>query len=266
MHRAREVHAAIESLQGQVNKLAAVRRDALNELVDQGLTVTKISEGVGISRSRVSQLRSAGVKPERLFFGSGRVTVAIGSKPELGRKDSAQKSMVSQEAFKAYELIADTTRSLGLDAVQEIVPPSGMIDLNRENLVVLCSVRLLPFLSQVMAADSHLDFVEDEDGWFLRDHSTSTDYRSPRDSGERKDIGYVGRLPGPGGRNTFLYAAGIHAEGTLGAARWLADNASDLYKQLKLQRFSTLVEADFDDSGNVTSTQQLTALYREAKS
>jgi len=263
--RAREVHSVIEGHQGSVNKFSATRRDSFEELVKQGMSITKIADAVGISRSRVSQLRSSGIKAERLFFGTGRVTVAIGSKPEQGRRDAAKKHMISGEASEAYNLISDTIRSLGLDVEQEIVPPNGLVNLNRESLVVLCSVRLLPFLAQVMAADSHLDFIEDEQGWHLKDHSTDTVYRSPRDSGESKDIGYVGRLPGPGGKTTFLYAAGIHAEGTLGAAKWLTDNASDLYKKLKLQRFSTLVESEFDGSGATTSVRQLTALYREAK-
>ncbi|WP_112137183.1 sigma-70 family RNA polymerase sigma factor [Glycomyces dulcitolivorans] len=265
MQRARKVHTVIEDLQGQVLKLSAIRREALNELVAQGLSITKIAEEIGISRSRVSQLRSAGLRPERVFFGSGRVTVAIGTKPERGRSDGHEQPLISREASQAYELIADTMRSLGLEAVQEAVPLSGLFDLNRENLVVLCSVKLMPFLSQVMVADSNLSFDTDDSGLFLVDRNTETEYRSPRDNGELRDFGYVGRLPSPGGKGTFLYAAGIHAEGTLGAAQWLTENAADLHKKLKLQRFSTLVESTFDESGKILSTQQLTALYREGK-
>lgn len=265
MQRARDAHTAIEELQAEVGMLAAARRDALNELVEQGKTLTQIAEALGVTRGRISQLRSAGTKPERNFFGSGTVTVAIGSKPEHGRRDNANGEMVSKQAIKAYETIAESLRELGLDTKQEIVPPSGLINLNREPLVVLCAVRVLPFLAQVMAADSHLEFREDESGWYLHDKSTSTDYRSPQDQGESRDIGYVGRLPGPGGKTTFLYAAGIHAQGTLGAAKWMAENVADLYKQLKLQRFSTLVESSFGKDGTVSSTRRLTELYREAK-
>lgn len=260
---ARQAHTAIESHQQQVSRLSAVRRDALNRLAERGMSPTEIAKELGISRSRVSQLRSAGLKAERAFFGTGRLTVAIGSKTELGRRDSVEKLVVSKEAVAAFDLIADTARTLGLDVAREVVPQGGLVDLNRENLVVLCAVRLLPFLSQVLAADSHLDFLEDEKGWYLKDHTTDTEYRSPRDSGELRDYGYVGRLPSPSGRGTFLYAAGIHSEGTLGAATWLTENATELYRNIKLGRFSTLVETKFDETSTITDVRQMTALYRE---
>jgi hypothetical protein len=40
-----------------------------------------------MSRSRVSQLVSAGVKVERAFLGSGKLTVAIGGKKESGQSE-----------------------------------------------------------------------------------------------------------------------------------------------------------------------------------
>ena len=36
------------------------------------------------------------------------------------------------------------------------------------------------------------------------------------DNGEMCDFGYLGRLPRPDGRGTFLYIGGIHAAGTSG--------------------------------------------------
>ena len=38
----------------------------------------------------------------------------------------------------------------------------------------------------------------------------------------------MGRLPRPDGKGTFLYLAGLHAPGTLGAASYVVNNLADL--------------------------------------
>ena len=264
MERLKAAHHAIDTKQEQINQLAVVRRNAIEDCIAAGVTPVKISDAIGISRSRVSQLRSAGTKPERLFLGSGQLTIAIGGKPEQGRTDDASKFVVSKEALSAFEVLADTARSLGLDAVSETVPPPGLVDLNRPNLIVLCSPRLLPFIGQVLAADPHLGFQEDQKGWFLLDKTSGVEHRSPRDANVNADCAYIGRLPRPDGQGTFLYLAGIHAEGTLGAAHWLAANLHDLHKELKVKRFSTLVSAEFDPkSGSIMDVERLTPIYRQ---
>jgi hypothetical protein len=83
---------------------------------------------LGMSRSRVSQLLSAGVRPERAFLGTGKLTVAIGTKQEANRRDPGK--MLSVEAFAGYELLAEAARAVGLDATYEVVPPPGLVHLN----------------------------------------------------------------------------------------------------------------------------------------
>jgi hypothetical protein len=60
------------------------------------------------------------------------------------------------------------------------------------------------------------------------------------------DYGYIGRLPKPDGSGTFLYLAGIHAQGTLGAAKYVADDLLTLYRQMKTRRFSAVVSCAYD--------------------
>ncbi|PRY62551.1 hypothetical protein B0I28_101885 [Glycomyces artemisiae] len=156
---------------------------------------------------------------------------------------------------------------LGLDAVNEEVPPPGLVNLNRPNLIVLTAPRVLPFLEQVLAADSHLGFKEDERGWYLTDKTVGVEYRSPSDKGINQDYGYIGRLPRPDGNGTFLYVAGIHSEGTLGAAEWLSDNVSKLYRQLKTKRFSVLVSVDFEKkdgkSAKIMKVERMSQVYEQ---
>lgn len=187
-----------------------------------------------------------------------------GHHDELEADKTNPGGVISQQAFSAYEILADLARSVGLDATYEVVPPPGLVHLNRANLIVLTNPRLLPFLSQIMEADPHLRYAEDEDGWYLVDKTTGTEYRSPMNHGETADYAYVGRLPRPDGKGTFLYLAGTHAPGTLGAAHFVSDNITDLYREVKNRRFSVLVTCHYDpkDPKKIIATERLTPIYR----
>jgi hypothetical protein len=260
--RARAVNKLIEDYQAAVAELSDVRRDTLRELLATGMSQIAIAEMLDMSKSRVSQLLSAGTRPERTFLGTGTVTVAIGGKVEVGKPQPG--GVVSAEAFSAYETLADLARSVGLDAKYEVVPPPGLVDLNRPNLIVLTNPRLLPFLSQVMGADPHLGYEVDDKGWYIVDKTTQTEYRSPMDRGEAADYAYVGRLPRPDGKGTFLYLAGTHAPGTLAAAHFVADNIVELHRDLKNRRFSTVIVCEYDpmDRKKILNTKPLTPIYR----
>lgn len=262
LQRALAIGARIDEHQAAIADLSRLRRETLEELIAGGMTQTQIADRLGMSKGRVSQLMSAGLRPERAFFGTGKLTVAIGAKREANRTDPS--NVLSAEAFTAYERLSAAARAAGLDATNEVVPAPGNVHLNRPNLIVLTNPRLLPFLSQVMEADPHIRYVVDDKGWHLVDITTGTEYRSPRDHGEPADFGYVGRLPRPDGKGTFLYLAGTHAPGTLGAATYVADNLADLYRDLKTRRFSTIVKCQFEPGNqlNMISTERVTPLYR----
>jgi hypothetical protein len=260
--RAVAVNQLIDEYQAAIGELSDLRRETLRELLAAGMPQMAIADMLGISKSRVSQLLSAGSRPERAFLGAGAVAVAVGGKLEAGKADPG--AVVSSESFGGYEVLADLARSVGLDVAYEVVPPPGHVHLNRANLIVMAGPRLLPFLDQVLEADRHLGFGTDQHGWYLVDKDTGTEYRSPIDRGDPGDYAYLGRLPRPDGQGTFLYLAGIHAPGNLGAAQYIADNLAELHRELKTRRFSVLISCQFDpaDRKKIVSTDRLTPLYR----
>src|SRR5262249_51306496 len=140
--RARAVNQLIDEYQAVIADLSDLRRETLRELLASRMPQTAIAEMLGISKSRVSQLLSAGSRPERAFLGTGTVTVAVGGKVEAGKADPG--GVVSSESFGGYEVLADLARSVGLDATYEVVPPPGHVHLNRANLIVMAGPPPLP--------------------------------------------------------------------------------------------------------------------------
>lgn len=255
-------HALVAFHNERAGEASRIRREALMKLVDAGRSRSDLARLLNITPSRVGQLLSSGPKPERALLGAGAITVAIGGKTEAGKARNAS-SVVSSEALAAYHMIRDACTDFKLEAEHEVVPPPGMVRLNRDNLIVIGSPRILPLVGQVLEADEHLGFDSGAQGWFLFDRAQGETYRSPSDTGEPSDYAYVGRLPRPDGKGTFLYIAGIHAMGTLGAARYLTTNLAEIYQSVRTGRWSTLVATHYDpDTHAITSTDRITPIYR----
>jgi len=260
--RALLVGELIDEHQAAIAELSRLRREVLDELQAAGMSQTQIATLLKMSKGRVSQLLTAGLRPERAFYGTGALTVAIGAKREENRADPSD--VLSAESFSAFELISESARRTGLTASYEVVPAPGNVHLNRPNLIVLTNPRLLPFLSQVMEADPHIRYLTDAGRWYLRDLNTGNEFCSPRDNGESADYGYVGRLPRPDGKGTFLYLAGTHAPGTLGAAQWVVNNLTQLHKDLKTRRFSTIIRYEYEPGNQLKmrTIDPVTPIYR----
>jgi len=258
--RGRQAGQLLQKYQEAVQETSRIRREAMEELRDQGKTQQQIADDMEVSRGRVSQLMTAGLPPERVFLGDGRVTVAVAGKREADK--ATPGSVVAEEDLHAYVALRDLCASVKLEAIHEIIQPPGVVDLNRDNLVVICGPRLSPLISQILGVDHNLAFQNDG-GWHLVDQRTGTLYRSPMDSNQPGDFGYLARLPRPDRRGNFLYIAGIHAMGSAGVIHYLAQHLSEIYRDVKTRRFSCLIDCTFDpETLEVTSSRLITPLYR----
>lgn len=267
LSRAKRTSELLRGYQDWVSELSRMRREAMEEYIAEGHTRRELADELGMTVTRVGDLLTSGPQPERALFGTGPLTVAVGAKPEAGKPEDKSSDMISREAAKAYDLIADTARTYGLKAEREEARPRNghQLKLNRANLIVIGSPRILRLMEQVLTADRHLGFgyehVEnDEERWHLTEQGRVI--RSPRDSEEPADYAYIGRLPRTDGRGTFLYLAGIHAEGTLGAAIYLTSNVKELYDEVRGRNWSLLVQCRWNPKTKViTSAEPLTQIY-----
>ncbi len=262
-HRAREASELLDRYQAAVNELSRIRREAVEDMISNGMSHAQIADVLGVSRGRISQLTKVGPPPERVFWGTDMLTVALGGKLEAPKDASGDLGpVVAQEDFQAYLDLSEAVKSMGLSTVHEIIQPPGMVRLNRDNLIVICGPRLSPLIAQVIEADPNIAFDHDQQGWFLNDRESANVYRSPMDEGTPADIGYVARLPRPDSRGTFLYIAGIHAMGSSGVIHYLDHHLAEVYREVKTKRFSALVRCDFDPSTRrVSSSSLITPLY-----
>lgn len=261
IERARNASKLIDDHQAAISELSLLRREALEELLTRGLTQTQIATSIGMTRARVGQLLSSGPRPERAFLGTGNITIAVGGKFEAGKANPG--NVISAEMLATYERLCALAGSLNLKAEIEIVPPPGMVQLNRTNLIVCGGPRILPFVGQVLESDVNLGFGSDENGWFLTNKVTGQEFRSPADSGEGRDYAFLGRLPRPDGKGAFLFLSGIHAIGTKGAGKYLEDNLPDLYREVKNRRFSVIIASKYDPvTKDIQSVESVTPIYR----
>jgi len=260
--RARAASELLTELQAGVTETARLRRESIAWLREQGYSLAAIADILGVSRARIAQLREAGPPPERAFLGTDRLTVAIPLKTEA----TSGRPVVAQEDFAAFNLLADLARDLQLDATPEYIPLGGEVDLNRDNLIVICGPRLSSVIREVLQSDPVLGFDQDDDGrWLLQDRRTSQVYQSPSDLPQPRpaDFGYLSRLRRPDGNGTFVLLTGIHAVGSHGIIDYLRRELTDLYEEIDLQPFSTLITTEYDAATRqVVRSERITPLYQ----
>lgn len=265
LDRARRAGEIITAIGATQTELSAIRREAVETLLEGGRSVTDVAGLLGISRARVSQLIRTAPPPERTLLApdGGPITVVVAGKIESGRQDP--QPVVAEDDLVAYQTLADLARTMQIDIDYEVLPPGGYLRLNRSNLVVMVGPRHAPNIREALESDPNLKFALDERGWHLIDRQTGVVYRSPMDQGEPGDVAYLGRIPRPDGRGHVLYAAGIHAVGESGAMHWITDHVADLHREVRAHRFSALIGCTYDVESSprrIVRSERLTPIYR----
>lgn len=178
------------------------------------------------------------------FLGRGGVTIVLPVKQEVIKK----RPVVAVEDVTGSQRLAQLARQLALVPSLEYVPADGMIDLNRENLLVVCGPRLSQPVAELLAQDKTLRFEHHRRAWTLVDYLTGTRYRSGQDQTPPRswDVGYMGRLRRPDRQGSLIVLTGIHPPGTLGVIEFLSTEITTLFAEVKTDTFSLLVGTHFN--------------------
>lgn len=239
--------------QQRIIELARLRREAMRRLQDEeDLSYAAVAAEFGLSKGRVGQITQSAPPAERGLFGIGPVTIAVPLRP--GR-DRSLPVIASEDAI-AYERLAAYLRDLLLPVEQYRIPLDGDWQ-PRGDVVAICGPKSSAVSAAALAADPLLDYHERADGrWVIEDRLSGASYASPLDDdpGSKRDIGYVGRLPVPGG--SMLLIAGVHALGSAGAVDYLVGHAAEVYRRVGDRPFS-MVTASRHDGERVVESEVL---------
>lgn len=242
IRRGRRATELLALYQQRSTELARLRREALEEAHrNLGLPYSQIATALGITKGRVTQIRSTAPAAARALFGVGPVTIVTPYRYQVADREhpllAAEDVAAAEAAKELLESFDFVTRSaqIGPDDTEL---PSG-------DLFVICGPKSSPAVTRLLKADPRLTIARDGDGWFVEDRQTQDRHRSPSDTaGVSADVAYVARRDD--GDRTITHVAGLHAIGSLGAVEYLTAHADELYSTAAGNDFSLLVESSHD--------------------
>lgn len=242
IRRGRRATELLALYQQRSTELARLRREALEEAHrDLGLPYSQIATALGITKGRVTQIRSTAPAAARALFGVGPVTIVT---PYRYQVTDRERPLLAAEDVAAADAAKQLLESLDFITRRAQIGPDDT-ELPSGDLFIICGPKSSPAVRGLLDTDSRLTIANDEEGWFVEDRQTHARHRSPSDTaGESADVAYVARR-GEGGR-TITHVAGLHAIGSLGAVTHLTATTTELYRASAGNNFSLLVESSYD--------------------
>lgn len=244
IRRGRRATELMSIYQQRATELARLRREAIEEAHQGGgLTYTEIATALGITKGRVTQIRSGAPARERVFFGVGPVHVGV---PLREGTDSRMRSYVDAADLKTQEDTATLLGTLALTAEPFTIPPATTTAPDGD-AVIICGPKSAPIGAQLLDTDPRLGMVRESDRWWIEDKTTGERYGSPlseRPAGH-EDLGYLSRRVD--GDRVIVHIAGIHSPGSRGVVHYLAHHLAELHAQVGTASFSLVVRSRLDD-------------------
>lgn len=229
--------------QQRAAELARLRREAIEEAHQgSGLTYTEIAAALGITKGRVTQIRSGAPARERAFFGVGPVHVGV---PLREGTDSRMRLYVDAADLATQEDTDTLLNTLALTAEPFTIPPRTTT-VPDGDVVVICGPKSAPIGAELLDTDPRLTMVRDETRWWIEDRTTGERFGSPlsvQPPGDA-DLGYLSRRV-EGGR-VIVHIAGIHSPGSRGVVHYLAHHLAELHRQAGDTSFSLVVRCQLD--------------------
>ncbi|MEU6829940.1 sigma factor-like helix-turn-helix DNA-binding protein [Nocardia beijingensis] len=259
IRRGRRASELMTVYQQRATELARLRKAAIEEAHrDHGLSYTEIAEQLGLTKGRISQIRSSAPKPERAFFGVGPVSVGIPRR--IGFEEGRERAFFDTADQAAQKSIQAILEQLSLSYNEFAIEPESS-EVPAGDVVVICGPKSAPVARSLLDTDPVLDFERTDDGWWITDARTGQRHESPfrRDPSNLTDIGYFSRRTE--NDRVILHIAGITSVGSSGVAHWIARNLSNLYTPSP-DFVNGVVSCDFDRDFTVLDSRIIVGPYR----
>jgi hypothetical protein len=250
IRRGRRATELLTVYQQRAAELARLRRAAIESAhAELGMSYTQIALAMGITKGRVSQIRAAAPLPERAFFGTGPVAVGV---PRRYGVAGRPRPLLAAEDVQTGEEISRVLAGYALAVVSyQIEPETGQPP--GGDGVVICGPKTAPVGALLLAEDPELDMVEEAGRWWIVRRATGERYGSAADElrPSDADVAYLARHQYQD--RVIVHIAGIHAIGSLGAARFLAGDVGSLYADYGEASLSLVVRSAYNGL-KITST------------
>jgi hypothetical protein len=228
--------------QQRATELARLRREAIEEAhLAAGLTYTEIATALGITKGRVTQIRTGAPAAERVFFGVGPVSVGV---PLREGTDDRMRSYVDAADLATKEDTSSLLAALAL-AVEEYSILPDQTALPNGDVVVICGPKSAPIGAELLAADPRLAMIRDG-SWWIEDRQTGERYGSPLADNPpgAADLGYLSRRRD--GDRIIVHVAGIRSPGSRGVLHYLTHHLAELHSHVGDATYSLVVRCDLD--------------------
>lgn len=242
VRRGRRATALMSIYQQRATELARLRREAIEEAHQTGgLTYTEIAAALGITKGRVTQIRTGAPARERAFFGVGPVHVGV---PLREGTDDRMRSYVDASDLATQEDTATVLATLALGVEPYTIPPDTTTVPNGD-VVVICGPKSAPIGAQLLAEDPRLHMVRDH-RWWIENRETGERFGSPLadDPPTEADLGYVSRRRD--GDRVIVHVAGIRSPGSRGVLHYLTRHLPELWRETGDTAFSAVVRCELD--------------------
>jgi hypothetical protein len=250
IRRGRRATELLTVYQQRAAELARLRRAAIESAhAELGMSYTQIAVAMGITKGRVSQIRAAAPLPERAFFGTGPVAVGV---PRRYGVAGRPRPLLAAEDVQTGEEISRLLAGYALAVVSYQIEPETGLPPGGDG-VVICGPKTAPVGARLLAEDPELGMVQEAGRWWIVRRATGERYGSAADEPRPSDadVAYLARHQYED--RVIVHIAGIHAIGSLGAARFLAGDVGSLYADYGEASLSLVVRSSYDGL-TITST------------
>lgn len=243
--------------QQRATELARLRRAAIEQAHrEQGMSYTEIATALGITKGRVTQIRSTAPGPERIFFGVGPVSLGV---PYRYQTTDRERPLIAAEDAQTADQLEQLLGTLSLTVDRYQIEPDRT-EIPEGDAIVVCGPKSAPIGADLLASDPMMTMVEDSGRWWIEHRDTGDRYGSPVDDTkpESADVAYVARHRTD--ERVVVHIAGIHGIGSLGATHYLTRNLADVFGCVGDKSFSLAIRAEFDGL-TITSSELAAGPY-----